>query len=168
MANDANAAPSSSEQFADAVVLLVERATLRREQAGGNGAAGPLTPQELQELSFFCTAQDCAAAGSDGVGNSGGGGFAGVEGDSLVTLIELLDQHVNQAVTVHLIEAAIAVHQAAGGSPSQANAAIDKVRLEFAGLCLFLAASRKKELALLEASRERDQFTASDYHCTIL
>ena len=45
-----------------------------------------------------------------------------------MALIELLDQHVNQAVTVHLIEAAIAVYQAAGGSPSQANAAMDQVR----------------------------------------
>jgi len=132
MANAAAAA--EGDELAETVSRLVLRVTMQREHAGGSSrhqphGGGPLTAQELQELSFYCTAQDCAvAAATNNAAESSSTGFASVEGDPLVALIELLDQHVNQAVTVHLIEAAIAVYQAAGGSPSQANAAMDQVR----------------------------------------
>lgn len=122
-----------SEQFADAVSRMVLRVALLQE-SGKPGFKG-LTTAELQELSFLCTAQECIKS-SNGMNNNRNddsespnfAGFASVEGDPLLALIELLDHHVNSAASVRLIEAALEVFQSAGGSPSQANAALEQVR----------------------------------------
>jgi hypothetical protein len=126
----------ASEQFADSVSRMVLRVALLQER-GKPGFKG-LTAAELQELSFLCTAQECIkSSSSSGFQNNDCRhdaespnvvGFASVEGDPLLALIELLDHHVNSAVSVRLIEAAIEVYQSAGGSPSQANAALEQVR----------------------------------------
>ena len=127
----------ASEQFADSVSRMVLRVALLQE-SGKPGFKG-LTAAELQELSFLCTAQECIKSSNSSSGFQNNDcrhdaespnvvGFASVEGDPLLALIELLDHHVNSAVSVRLIEAAIEVYQSAGGSPSQANAALEQVR----------------------------------------
>ena len=63
MANAAAAAAEGEDELAETVSRLVLRVTMQREHAGGSRqphGGGPLTAQELQELSFYCTAQDCA------------------------------------------------------------------------------------------------------------
>jgi hypothetical protein len=100
------------------------------------GQQGPLTPQELQELSFLCTAASAEAAQQPAMQHQNGEkadsvvGFATVDGDQLSALVELLDRHVSLAVSkVHIVEKAAEIYQKTE-SPSQATAAIDAVRNE--------------------------------------
>ena len=130
-----------AEQFVDAVSRMVLRVALLKE-SGKPGFKG-LTAAELQELSYLCTAQDCLKpCNSSSSSNSNNvekefpnvSGFARVEGDPLMALVELLDQHVNNAISVRIIEASVEVYQSAGESPSQANAALDQVRMQMRGV----------------------------------
>lgn len=128
-----------AEQFVDAVSRMVLRVALLKE-SGKPGFKG-LTAAELQELSYLCTAQDCLKPCNSSSSNNNVekefpnvSGFARVEGDPLMALVELLDQHVNNAISVRIIEASVEVYQSAGESPSQANAALDQVRIQMRGV----------------------------------
>lgn len=136
-----------SEKLADAVARMIHRVDLSEGHEGSGEAAtsstnkggddddddvhlnqGPLTPQELAELSFLCTATTAAADSKRGSKSSTQAvGFAAVEGDQLVALMELLDRHVNLAVSVNLMESAAGI-AALQESPSQAAMAVDQVR----------------------------------------
>jgi hypothetical protein len=101
---------------------------------------GPLTVLELQELSLLCTLNTSASSMSSSSSSSTAPttassqqqqqqtGFASVDGDQLVALTELLDRHVHHAAQVHLLPQACHVLQQHSKSPSQAAAALDKVR----------------------------------------
>ena len=96
----------------------------------GGANSGPLMENELEILSLLCTknskraAQQAAAAGASTNGSNRQTtthGFGAVDGDSLTTLAELLDKHVNLAVGVDLVQEAAAVIQ-------QREINIDQVR----------------------------------------
>jgi hypothetical protein len=146
----------SSAAFVDAVARMVHRVDLTEGHEGGGGdtvnttaarrrsskndtdptRVGPLTRPELAELSFLCTAAAQAAVSASSVPPTKdskkdcAAGFAAVEGDQLIGLMELLDRHVALAVSVNLMESAVAVVAASSHeelSPSQAAAAMDQV-----------------------------------------
>jgi hypothetical protein len=87
-----------------------------------------LAVQELSELSLLCTvASALPQPASPQHDNSCATGFATVDGDQLVALLELLDRHVNLAARVHLIQDAINVMNQQE-APSKASASLDQVR----------------------------------------
>jgi hypothetical protein len=120
-----------SSKYSDAVSRMLMRVALQEGHEGASTASsnalkphlGPLTIQELSELTFLC---NTAASG-----NNPYDGFATVEGDQLVALIELLDRHVNLAVAVNLVEQALQ-HIEPGAAPSVIASEMDKVS---AGSC---------------------------------
>jgi hypothetical protein len=123
--------------------------TTRDASSSQPQGGGPLTSQELSELSFLCSTALAARSKSSSSSSSqhrrgGGGGrrttnndndcvgedgFAAVEVDQLLGLMDLLNRHVNSAVSVHLMDSAAAVVVGAQ-SPSAAAAALDRVRLK--------------------------------------
>ena len=88
---------------------------------------GPLLPHELSELSLLCTMASSLSVSSSDNDNApqqlqrqqqqqdsdGLLGFASVDGDQLVALVELLDKHVNLAVVngSHLVSDALELLQ---------------------------------------------------------
>ena len=112
---------SSSSKFADAVSRMVHRVNLQEGHEAGtrpisSHQQGPLKPQELAELSFLCTAaaaasSSAAASSNNNSEQAANAGFASVEGDLLVAVIEMLDRHVNLAVGVHLIDDALKIYR---------------------------------------------------------
>lgn len=88
--------------------------------------AGPLTPRELSELSLLCTSAN-AARSNNNTSEDTPSGFATVEGDQLLALLELLDRHIDSAVSVNFIPEALELLQKEE-SPSKASASLDKVR----------------------------------------
>jgi hypothetical protein len=102
---------------------------------------GPLTSEEIKALLLLsATSED--AAGLDGQQGGGGGaqaraharahpGFAAVERDEIVNLVEALQAHVNYARQRGMIvdEAnAVWMHGSQLGSPTQASMALSRVR----------------------------------------
>jgi hypothetical protein len=134
-----------NKKFTETVERIVRRVAMQegrehmepsqqKEAATRQAGQGPLSVQELSELSLLCTvasAMPQAASpqhhhqhDNNSVATQG---FATVDGDQLVALLELLDRHVNLAARVHLIQNAINVmHQQE--SPSKASASLDQVR----------------------------------------
>ena len=105
--------PMTGEQH-DKFVDTVGRIVLRVNMAEGHEGSpdkknaplegqGPLTAQELSELSLLCTLQTTLKENDNDIG------FANVEGDQLSNLIELLDEHVNLAVGAQIICKALEV-----------------------------------------------------------
>ena len=106
----------SSSSLADTVNRIVLRVACTEGHESPSKAApagGPLTRQELAELSLLCSSTEEE-------------GFAAVEGDQLLALLELLDRHINHAVSVNLIPQALEVLQEED-SPSRAAASLDQV-----------------------------------------
>ena len=111
-------APAAS--FSNAVNRIVLRVACTeghedspvKQRSSRSSGEGPLTQQELSDLSLLClnTADS----------------FASVELELLVALLQLLTQHIDHAVQVDVIGEALAVIQATE-SPSQAAAALEKV-----------------------------------------
>lgn len=100
---------------------------------------GPLTPDELSELSVLCSNaaavsnEDVATATMQQQQEEGKFGFATVEAEQLLGLLELLDRHINSAVGVNFILEALQVLDKA---PSKASAALDTVCLSRSYCCL--------------------------------
>jgi hypothetical protein len=134
-----------NQKFTETVERIVRRVAMQegrehmepsqqKQAASQKAGQGPLTVQELSELSLLCTvasAMPQVAASPQHHHQHDNSveaqGFATVDGDQLVALLELLDRHVNLAARVHLIEDAINVmHQQE--SPSKASASLDQVR----------------------------------------
>lgn len=117
-------------QFGDIVNRIIHRVDLLEGREGGtaakdaNGASSsttsPLTVHELSELSLLCT----VAASLDQ--NDIDQGFAAVEGDQLMALIDLLDRHVNSATSCHLLTNAIQI--LGDHNTSKASVALEQVR----------------------------------------
>lgn len=120
-----------SSKYSDTVSRMLNRVALQEGHEGANPAAsntakphlGPLTDQELAELTFLC---NTVASGNNNNNNNDGDSFANVEGDQLVSLVELLDRHVNLAVAVNLVEQSLQ-HVQPGAAPSVIASEIDKV-----------------------------------------
>ena len=114
---------SNDTSVADTVSRIVHRVacTEGHEQAATAAApplsTGPLTLQELSDLSLLCTSSPQKQQQQ---------GFATVEGDQLLVLLELLDRHIDHAVGVNFYPQAIELLQQQE-SPSRASAALDKV-----------------------------------------
>jgi hypothetical protein len=134
-----------NKKFTETVERIVRRVAMQegrehmepsqqKEAATRQAGQGPLSVQELSELSLLCTVASAMSQAAspqhhhqhdnNSVATQG---FATVDGDQLVALLELLDRHVNLAARVHLIQDAINVmHQQE--SPSKASASLDQVR----------------------------------------
>jgi hypothetical protein len=100
------------------------------QNKGGSNTSGPLTTRELSDLSFLCsaiaTAQPAITKGQSG--NKNNFGFANVDIDSVLSVMELLDRHVNLAVNTNVIESAACILSKSSKSPSQAASALEQVR----------------------------------------
>ena len=114
---------NDSSSFADAVNRIVLRVACteghespsKQHATSAADNTGPLTVPELAELSLLCSKK-----------GSEEGGFDTVEGEQLLALLELLDRHINHAVSANLIPRALAVLQEED-SPSRASASLDQV-----------------------------------------
>lgn len=93
----------STSTFSDTInriVLRIACVESREESSGkanGNNEAGPLSAVELAELSMLCAQQSQRPSE----------GFCTVEGDQLLALLELLDRHINNAVGLNFVQAAV-------------------------------------------------------------
>jgi hypothetical protein len=97
--------PLSSKRFSDTVNRIVLRVACtegHENSTGHNSAldAGPLTLPELSELSLLC------ASLNDTRGQENAG-FASVEADQLLGLLEILDRHINNAVAIDFFQEAL-------------------------------------------------------------
>jgi hypothetical protein len=133
-----------NQKFTETVERIVRRVAMQegrehmepsqqKQAATRQAGQGPLTVQELSELSLLCTVASAMPQAASPQHHQHDNnsvvtqGFATVDGDQLVALLELLDRHVNLAARVHLIQDAINVmHQQE--SPSKASASLDQVR----------------------------------------
>ena len=120
-------------------------------QKGGNGcdqkvrgsnSNGPLTSRELSELTFLCSTIAAAmttSASSTVIPNfsipsttcnnkKSVTSFASVDIDIVLSVIELLDRHVNMAVATNIIESSAAIVCDTTKSPSQISATLEQVR----------------------------------------
>jgi hypothetical protein len=140
----ANGSPSEGGGLEDVITKILHRVDMMESHEGGGSTAerwnnvthagqGPLTAAELSELSFLCqsltTSQSNAGAGAMTAAKKEQEpvtGFASVESDLLLSLMELLDRHVNLASSIHLLQEAAAV-LAAHAAPSQAANAMEQV-----------------------------------------
>jgi len=105
-----------------------------------------LTAVELSELSLLCTLASSLPPttekhGTNAAPNSStpdkqpeelgsstnGNGFAAVEGDQLVELIELLDRHVSRATGINLLKDVVVDTISKENAPSAAIAALGRV-----------------------------------------
>jgi hypothetical protein len=98
---------------------------------------GPLTPAELSELAFLgqsiTTPPSNVGAGPMTAAKKeqeSATGFASIDSDLLLSLMELLDRHVNLASSIHLVQEAAAI-LASHPAPSLAANAMEQV------CCLF-------------------------------
>ena len=104
--------PHSSTKFSDTVNRIVLRVACtegHEDSTSHNRAAdaGPLTLPELAELSLLC-----AATLNDTPNHQQSQdkfGFATVEADQLLALLEVLDRHINNAVAIDFIRDALEV-----------------------------------------------------------
>lgn len=115
--------PLSSSRFSDTVNRIVLRVacTEGHEDSTAHNRAldsGPLTLQELSELSLLC-----AALNDTKNGNQNPFGFATVEADQLLGLLELLDRHINNAVAIDFLRDALEILHGGDGR----NEALDQV-----------------------------------------
>jgi hypothetical protein len=135
-----------NQKFTETVERIVRRVAMQegrehmepsqqKQAATRQAGQGPLTVQELSELSLLCTVASAMPQAASPQHHQHDNnsvvtqGFATVDGDQLVALLELLDRHVNLAARVRLIQDAINVmHQQE--SPSKASASLDKVRVQ--------------------------------------
>jgi hypothetical protein len=112
-------------------------------KVGSSNSSGPLTSRELSELSFLCskiaatTSSSTATVGATiGTTNnicnkkSGNTSFANVDIDIVLSIIELLDRHVNLAVAINVIESSASIVRDTTKSPSQIAAALELVRVK--------------------------------------
>jgi hypothetical protein len=137
-------AKDPNQKFTETVERIVRRVAMQegrehmepsqqKQAATQQAGQGPLTVQELSELSLLCTVasampQVASPQHHQHDNNSvATQGFATVDGDQLVALLELLDRHVNLAARVRLIQDAINVMNQQE-SPSKASASLDQVR----------------------------------------
>lgn len=128
----------------DVITKILHRVDMMESHEGSGSTAerwnntthagqGPLTPAELSELSFLCqslaTSQSNGGAGAMTAAKKEpepATGFASIESDLLLSLMELLDRHVNLASSINLLQdgaALLAIHAA----PSQAANAMEQV-----------------------------------------
>jgi hypothetical protein len=139
----------TTDQIEDLLARIVHRVDLKESHEGdgstaerwsnGNGnnnqnkedsgTNGPLTSRELSDLSFLCsqiaaTQSSAARAQSDNKNNFL---FANVDVDSVLSVMELLDRHVNLAVSTNLIESAACILADSMKSPSQIASALEQV-----------------------------------------
>jgi hypothetical protein len=118
--------------FSDTVNRLVLRVActeshedvspVKRRAPAAPAGGGPLTPQELSDLSLLCTYSNDIRSKGD---QQNPYGFATVEGDQLLGLLDLLDRHISAAVGVDFIQEAVDLLKAE--SPSKASASLDEV-----------------------------------------
>jgi hypothetical protein len=156
-ANDKNSnAMTMTDQIEDLLARIVHRVDLHESHEGDGSTAergsdnsanksidsngkiatnrsGPLLPREISELSFLCNAIAAATISTtpgttQSVNNKKRIGFASVDVDSVLSLIELLDRHVNLAVAMNVIESSVGVLSDTTKSPSQIAAALEQVR----------------------------------------
>lgn len=114
------------DQLVEAIERLLSAESNRRMQASSIAACrqgapstpstsevGPLIASELEILSLCCTraAQSLGLVPAQNNSTTGATphGFGSVDGDLLTSLCELLEKHVNLAVTVDLVQEAIDV-----------------------------------------------------------
>ena len=113
---------------------------------GGSSSHGPLTSRELSEMSRLCSTiasamtesttttaiQNISASPSLEGHNSktnSNASFASVDVDIVLSVIGLLDRHVNLAVATNIIESAGAMLRDTTKSPSQITVALEQVRM---------------------------------------
>lgn len=107
--------PLSSTRFSDTVNRIVLRVVCtegHEDSTSHNRASdsGPLTLPELTELSLLCSAlNDTHSASEDNFG------FASVEADQLLALLEVLDRHINIAVAIDFIRDALEILRSEDG-----------------------------------------------------
>jgi hypothetical protein len=159
----------TAERMDDVVTQILHRIDMMESHEGKGSTAerwstttscngtvqGPLTTQEIAELSYLChavsTTNTSASSNTRKISNGKSNDamtmpetavsmmndtnandrldFSNMESDSLLSLMELLDRHVNVAVAIHLLEHAAAVVLAhAAHAPSQVATVIDQVR----------------------------------------
>lgn len=101
--------PLASSRFSETVnrIILRVACTEGHEDSGAHNHpadSGPLTLQELNELSLLC------AELNDGQENKQiPFGFATVEADQLLALLDVLDRHINNAVAIDFIREALEI-----------------------------------------------------------
>jgi hypothetical protein len=116
-----------------------KRGSAGDQKSQGSNSNGPLTSRELSELTFLCSTisaamtslattvpskfsttnkQKCIITTS----------FADVDIDTVLSVIELLDRHVNLAVAINIIESSATIVCDTTKSPSQIAAALEQVR----------------------------------------
>ena len=109
--------------------------------SSGRNNSGPLTSRELSELSFLCSkiAATMTTSGSitgPSIGSNNkknnSTSFANVEIDIVLSIIELLDRHVNLAVGINVIESSASIVRDTTKSPSQIAAALEQVCVKHA------------------------------------
>lgn len=132
----------SSSIFSDTVNRIVLRvaceegheSTPEKKKYATTVGGGPLTKEELSELSLLCSN---AAASNDGAAETiereqEASGFATVEAEQLLGLLELLDRHINTAVGVNFVLEALEVLDKAA---TKASVTLDAVRIAHIALC---------------------------------
>ncbi|KAL7576521.1 hypothetical protein ACA910_018019 [Epithemia clementina (nom. ined.)] len=103
---------TSSSSFTERIEQLLKRHAVREE---AHQSEGPtlFIASELAELSLLCTQQATMTASSS---PSTEEGFAGVEGDLLMSLALVLQKHVQEAETLDLFQEAATLYQQNGQS----------------------------------------------------
>lgn len=144
MTKASKSARVSEGGLADVMNRILHRVDMKESHEGDGSTAErwsntapscPLTSAELSELSFLCQTLsnervDCTMSASTTQERKPATGFASIESDSLLSLMELLERHVNLASSIHLVqEAAAVLANPANAAPSQAANAMDKVRV---------------------------------------
>ena len=112
----------------------------------GSSSNGPITSRELTELTFLCSTIAAAMTTSSSASTTVSTNisvpsltsstntmnnitsFANVDTDIVLSVIELLDRHVNLAVATNIVESSATVVCDTTKSPSQISAALEKVR----------------------------------------
>lgn len=117
-----------------------KRGSLCDQKGQGSNSNGPLTSRELSELTFLCSTISVAMTTSATTTATVPSkvrttnkkkcitSFADVDIDSVLSVIELLDRHVNLAVAINIIESSATIVCDTTKSPSQIAAALDQVR----------------------------------------
>jgi hypothetical protein len=114
------------------------------QKGRGSDSNGPLTSRELSELTFLCStiAAAMTASATTTVGTNLSvpsmvsttnkkksiTSFANVDIDLVLSVVELLDRHVNLAVAINIIESSATIVCDTTKSPSQIAAALEPVR----------------------------------------
>ena len=101
---------SFSSSFTERIELILKRHSMREEAHESVGST-LFTPAEMTELSLLCAQQTTITSRS-----SQAEGFAGVEGDTLTSLVLILQKHVHEAESLDLFQIASQLYQRHGQS----------------------------------------------------